>query len=62
MKTICICEHVVNVTGAQEVARASEETGHPQSLTPDVNAQWISTNYVPGMLQALAQLGGAELQ
>lgn len=46
---------VGTLTGAEEVARASEEAGHPESLTPDVIAQWLTTDYVPGMHQALAQ-------
>lgn len=46
-------------TGAEEVASVSEEAGHPDSMTPEVIAQWISTDYAPGMQQALAQ-GGAE--
>lgn len=50
---------VGTLTGAEEVARVSEEAGHPDSLTPEVIAQWISTDYAPGMQQALAQ-GGAE--
>jgi hypothetical protein len=50
---------VGTLTGAEEVARVSEEAGHPESLIPEVIAQWISTDYVPGMQQALAQ-GGAE--
>ncbi|APW43402.1 hypothetical protein [Rhodoferax saidenbachensis] len=50
---------VGTLTGAEEVARVSEEAGHPESLIPEVIAQWISTDYVPGMQQALTQ-GGAE--
>jgi hypothetical protein len=50
---------VGTLTGAEEVARVSEEAGHPESLIPEVIAQWISTDYVPGMQQALAQ-GAAE--
>ena len=50
---------VGTLTGAEEVARVSEEAGHPESMTPEVIAQWISTDYAPGMQQALAQ-GGAE--
>lgn len=50
---------VGTLTGAEEVARVSEEAGHPDSLTPEVIAQWISTDYAPGMQQALAQ-GAAE--
>jgi hypothetical protein len=50
---------VGTLTGAEEVARVSEEAGHPESLIPEVIAQWISTDYAPGMQQALAQ-GGAE--
>lgn len=46
---------VGTLTGAEEVARVSEEAGHPDSLTPEVIAQWISTDYAPGMQQALAQ-------
>jgi hypothetical protein len=50
---------VGTLTGAEEVARVSEEAGHPDSMTPEVIAQWISTDYAPAMLQALAQ-GAAE--
>ena len=50
---------VGTLTGAEEVARVSEEAGHPDSMTPEVIAQWISTDYAPAMLQALAQ-GSAE--
>lgn len=50
---------VGTLTGAEEVARVSEEAGHPESMTPEVIAQWISTDYVPGMHEALAQ-GDAE--
>jgi hypothetical protein len=46
---------VGTLTGAEEVARVSEEAGHPDSMTPEVIAQWISADYVPGMLQALEQ-------
>ena len=49
---------VGTLTGAEEVARASEEAGHPESMTPEVIAQWLTTDYVPGMQQALAQGGG----
>jgi hypothetical protein len=49
---------VGTLTGAEEVARASEEAGHPETMTPEVIAQWISTDYAPGMHLALAQ--GAE--
>ena len=48
---------VGTLTGAEEVARVSEEAGHPESLTPEVIAQWISTDYAPGMRQALRQDG-----
>ena len=50
---------VGTLTGAEEVARVSEEAGHPESTTSEVIAQWISTDYVPGMHEALAQ-GDAE--
>lgn len=50
---------VGTLTGAEEVARVSEEAGHPESMTPEVIAQWISTDYAPGMHEALAQ-GAAE--
>jgi hypothetical protein len=46
---------VGTLTGAEEVARVSEEAGHPDSMTPEVIAQWISTDYAPAMQQALAQ-------
>jgi hypothetical protein len=48
---------VGTLTGAEEVARVSEEVGHPDTLTPEVIAQWITTDYVPAMQQALAQGG-----
>jgi cytosine/adenosine deaminase-related metal-dependent hydrolase len=48
---------VGTLTGAEEVARVSEEAGHPDSLTPEVIAQWISTDSAPGMRQALRQDG-----
>lgn len=44
---------VGTLTGAEEVARASEEAGHPESMTTEVIAQWISTDYAPGVQQAL---------
>ncbi|MDR7304741.1 hypothetical protein [Rhodoferax saidenbachensis] len=40
---------VGTLTGAEEVARVSEEAGHPESMTPEVIAQWISVEYVPSM-------------
>ncbi len=46
---------VGTLTGAEEVARASEEAGHPESMTPEVIAQWVTTDYVPSLKQALAQ-------
>lgn len=46
---------VGTLTGAEEVARVSEEAGHPDSMTPEVIAQWIATDYVPGMQQALRE-------
>jgi hypothetical protein len=46
---------VGTLTGAEEVARVSEEAGHPDSMTPEVIAKWICTDYVPAMQQALAQ-------
>lgn len=46
---------VGTLTGAEEVARASEEAGHPESMTPEVIAQWLTTDYVPSMQQALVQ-------
>jgi hypothetical protein len=45
---------VGTLTGAEEVARVSEDAGHPDTMTPEVIAQWISTHYVPDMQQALA--------
>ena len=44
---------VGTLTGAEEVARVSEEAGHPESMTSEVIAQWITTDYVPGLQQAL---------
>ncbi|WP_294771338.1 hypothetical protein [uncultured Rhodoferax sp.] len=46
---------VGTLTGAEEVARVSEEAGHPDTMTTEVVAQWISTDYAPSMLKALAQ-------
>jgi hypothetical protein len=39
-------------------ARVSEEAGHPESMTPEVIAQWIATDYAPGIQEALAQSPG----
>ena len=50
---------VGTLTGAEEVARVSEEAGHPDTMTPEVIALWIYTDYAPAMQLALAQ-GGAE--
>ena len=47
---------VGTLTGAEEVARVSEEAGHPDSMTPEVVAQWVANDYVPGMLQALSTI------
>jgi len=44
---------VGTLTGAEEVARVSEEAGHPESMTPEVIAQWIATDYAPSLHQAL---------
>ncbi len=49
---------VGTLTGAEEVARVSEEAGHPESMTPEVIAQWITTDYAPGIQQVLAQTPG----
>ena len=46
---------VGTLTGAEEVARASDEAGHLESMTSEVIAQWITTDYAPGMHQALEQ-------
>ncbi len=51
---------VATLTGAEEVARVSEEAGHSESMTPEVVAQWIATDYAPSMRQALEQAGGEE--
>ncbi len=46
---------VGTLTGAEEVARVSEEAGHPDSMTAEVVAQWIYTEYAPGVQHVLAQ-------
>ena len=48
---------VGTLTGAEEVARASEGAGHPESMTSEVIAQWVTTDYAPSMQQALDQAG-----
>jgi hypothetical protein len=48
---------VGTLTGAEEVARASEEAGHPKTMKTEVIAQWVTTDYAPSMLTALAQGG-----
>lgn len=45
---------VGTLTGAEEVARVSEEAGHPESMTPEVIAQWITTDYAPGVHRVLS--------
>ena len=51
---------VASLTGAEEVARASDEAGHADATTAQLVAQWLATEYVPEMLQALQQLPGSE--
>lgn len=46
---------VGTLTGAEEVARVSEEAGHPDTMTTEVVAQWIYTDYAPSMQQALVR-------
>lgn len=48
---------VGTLTGAEEVTRASEVSGHPETMTTEVIAQWVTTDYAPSMLTALAQGG-----
>lgn len=43
------------VTSAEEVARVSEEAGHPDSMTTQVIAEWVSTQYVPNMQAQLQE-------
>lgn len=38
---------VGTLTGAEEVTRVSEDAGHPESMTPEVIAQWITTDTCP---------------
>jgi len=45
---------VGTLTGAEQVARVSEEAGHPESMVSEVIAQWIATDYAPGMQQTLS--------
>ncbi len=45
---------VGTLTGAEEVARVSEEAGHPESMTSEVIAEWITIDYAPGMQRVLA--------
>lgn len=45
------------VTSAEEVARVSEEAGHPDSMTTQVISEWVSTQYAPDM-QAQLQANG----
>jgi hypothetical protein len=47
------------VTSAEEVARVSEEAGHPDTLTAQVIAEWVSTQYVPEMQAQLQTPGNA---
>ena len=44
---------VGSLTGAEAVARASDEAGHAEATTTQLVAQWLATEYVPEMLQAL---------
>lgn len=48
---------VGTLTGAEEVARVSEEAGHPESMTPEVIAQWLVTHYVPDMERMAKRYG-----
>lgn len=47
------------VTSAEEVARVSEEAGHPDSMTTQVISEWVSTQYVPDMQAQLLGTGEA---
>nr|WP_315465882.1 hypothetical protein [uncultured Rhodoferax sp.] len=47
------------VTSAEEVARVSEEAGHPESMTAQVISEWVSSQYVPDMLAQVQGSGGA---
>ena len=47
------------VTSAEEVARVSEEAGHPDSMTTQVISEWVSTQYVPDMQAQLQGTGEA---
>jgi hypothetical protein len=46
---------VGTLTGAEEVARVSEEAGHPESMTPEVIAQWLYTDFAPGVHASFAK-------
>jgi hypothetical protein len=45
------------VTSAEEVARVSDEAGHPDTLTTQVISEWVSTQYVPEMQAQLQRTG-----
>jgi len=47
------------VTSAEEVARVSEEAGHPETMTTQVISEWISTQFVPEMQARLQESGEA---
>jgi hypothetical protein len=52
---------VGTLTGAEEVARVSEEAGHPETMTPEVIAQWIYTDFAPGVQEAFAKTPASPL-
>ena len=47
------------VTSAEEVARVSEEAGHPDTMTTQVISEWLSTQFVPEMQARLQESGEA---
>jgi len=42
------------LTSAEQVARESDDAGHPEELISDAISTWITSTYVPEMQQELS--------
>ena len=46
---------VAVLTSAEQVAQESEAAGNPDEMATEVISTWLSTTYVPEMLEAMTQ-------
>lgn len=43
------------LTSAEQVAQESESAGNPDEMAAEVIATWLTSSYVPDMIEALTQ-------